>query len=255
MTVAVYVAEPPTVGLLADETTEVVVPALPTTTFTVLLLPTTPLPEKVALIRCEPTLKGAVVSVATSLPLTIARLPLPRLVPVVVSLKATVPVLVVSVPPVPVMVACKVTGRPKTGEAVKLTTDVEVVKFDTLCVNVVSAAVKLAAKFGRLPLYTAMMMCAPRVVNLALLIDALPLTTPVLVPSVKPVVVSLKVTVPLLIGAALGMLAVTVAVKVTNPPGSEGFGDEESEVLVLAAPTVKPVSVPLVFVKPVPAPE
>jgi hypothetical protein len=129
-------------------------------------------------------------------------------------------------------VAVNVTDWPNTDG---LAEDVSVVTLEALLTTCDTAGEVLVAKLPSVA-YTAVTLCGlPATDSAVVLKVATP--EPFRVPGPNVVAPSLNVTVPVGVPAP-GATAVTVAVKVTDWPNTDGFGDAVSAVAVLAAPTV-----------------
>jgi hypothetical protein len=185
-------------------------------------------PPYTAVIECDPTASVDVVNVALP-PLSV---PVPStLVP---SLNVTDPV------GVPVVddftVAVKVTGFPCFEGLSEELTVLDVAAFVTVSV---STAEVLPVKFASPP-YTAVIECDPTasvdVVNVAL--------PPLSVPVPSTLVPSLKVTIPVGVPEVAGL---TVAVKVTAWPNTDGFAEETTDVEVAALFTVNVAAFDVLF--------
>jgi hypothetical protein len=229
VTVAVNVTDWPLTDGLAEEATAVPVPALFTVWFTVLevLVLKLPSPAYTAVTEWGPTLSVVVAKVATPEPLSVP-------VPIVAtpSLKVTVPVGVPAPGALAVTVAVNVIDWPKTeglADGVKA-----VLLLAGLTVWLIAVEV-LVTKLASPP-YTAVIECGEPLTERAEVFKvAMPEPLSVPVPSVaKP---SLKVTVPLAVPEP-GALAVTVAVKVTDWPNTEGLAEDVRAVVVASLFTV-----------------
>src|SRR5216117_2583887 len=225
VTVAVKVTDCLNTDGLAEELADVVVPYF---TVCVSLEEVLPLkfasPPYDALIEWEPTASVLVTNVAWPEPF---RVPVPRVL--VPSLKVTCPVGVPEPGLLAVTVAVKVTDCPNTDGLAEELADV-VVPYFTVCVSLEEV---LPLKFASPP-YDALIECEP---TASVLVTNVAWPEPFRVPVPRVLEPSLKVTVPVGVPAP-GLLAVTVAVKVTDCPDTDGLAEELTSVVVLAFFTV-----------------
>src|SRR5712691_5230836 len=174
---------------------------------------------------CVPTLRLDVAHVATPAASACAPQPVIELAP---SLKFTLPVGVPAPGAVAVTVAVKVTDWPNTDG---LAEDVSAVLVLALLTTCDTAELVLVMKLVSPP-YTAVVLCVP-----TLRADVAHVATPAASACAPQPVIelapSLKFTLPVGVPAP-GAVAVTVAVKVTLWPNTDGLAEDVSAVLVLA---------------------
>src|SRR5947199_7882741 len=171
---------------------------------------------------CAPTLSEDVAQLARPW-LRVRLLQLVMAVPP--SLKVTFPVGVPEPGLLAVTVAVKVTDFPNTDGLAEELADV-VVPYFTVCVSLEEV---LPLKFA-LPPYDALIEREP---TASVLVANVAWPEPFRVPVPRVVEPSLKVTVPVGVPAP-GLFAVTVAVKVTDCPDTDGLAEELTSVVVLA---------------------
>ena len=155
------------------------------------------------------------------------------------SLKFTVPV-----GALPLIVAVKVTVVPKVDGVKELPIPVVLGALLTAC----DSAALLDVAFTASPLYVAMMLCVPAasvlVVHAAVRLLPLPVNATAEQAAIDPAP-SLKLTDP------VGLMPVTVAVKVTFVPYADGFAELVSVVVVAVPPEVVTLTVSALALAPV----
>src|SRR6058998_3627851 len=185
--------------------------------------------------ECDPTLSEDVVQVARPLLLRERLLQLVMAVPP--SLKVTFPVGVPEPGLLAVTVAVKVTDCPNTDGLAEELADV-VVPYFTVCVSLEEV---LPLKFASPP-YDALIEWEP---TASVLVTNVAWPEPFRVPVPRVLEPSLKVTVPVGVPAP-GLFAVTVAVKVTGCPDTDGWSEEVRPVVVPGSVVVVVVDVDVV---------